>query len=105
MLAWEEEGSDPRAQWGPLAGATTQICRTPSIGVLIAEEIPLPVALLGARMRLPPDALCMPLPYARDRGSGGDEDNNVARERILSDGGGRRAQGKARRSKPRPSRA
>jgi hypothetical protein len=32
-LAWEEEGSHPRAQRGPVAGATTKFSLAPSIGV------------------------------------------------------------------------
>ena len=32
-LAWEEKGSHPRAQRGPVAGATTQFSLAPSIGV------------------------------------------------------------------------
>ena len=32
-LAWEEKGSDPRAQRGPVAGADTRFSRAPSIGV------------------------------------------------------------------------
>ena len=32
-LAWEGEGSDPRAQRGPVAGATTKFPHAPSIGV------------------------------------------------------------------------
>ena len=32
-LAWEEKGGLPRAQRGPVAGATTKFSRAPSIGV------------------------------------------------------------------------
>ena len=32
-LAWEEDGRHPRAQRGPVAGATTKFSRAPSIGV------------------------------------------------------------------------
>ena len=72
----------PHARADAVVAAANAMLRDRRLVVLIAEEMLLSVARIGARMRLPPDALCMPLPYARDRGSGGDGDNDVARERI-----------------------
>ena len=37
-LAWEGKGRRPRAQRGPVAGASTQFSRSPSIGVFVIKS-------------------------------------------------------------------